>query len=173
MLITWDVKSVVGPKTTTTLQHAATTFSKLSCRREHRQNVLPKGRFFTVTSGTKVAVLLKGRSSTANSGTQAAVLQGMDWCGSSPLLLMVVVLSKLSGTPLQVGIFFLTNCGGGSGVTVLYTTAHRKVTHTHFFLDSYCSWNVQISSRYSLKFSLQITLTHWHYGTRRFMAAWT
>ena len=32
-------------------------------------SVLPKGRFFTASSGTKAAVLPKGRSSTANSGT--------------------------------------------------------------------------------------------------------
>ena len=32
----------------------------------HHQTVLPKDRFFTANSGTKVAVLLQGRSSTAN-----------------------------------------------------------------------------------------------------------
>ena len=49
-------------------------------------SILPKGRSFTASSGTKAAVLLKGRSSTANSETQAAVLLEMDRCGSFPLL---------------------------------------------------------------------------------------
>ena len=52
----------------------------------HHQSVLPKDRYFTATSGTKVEVLLKGRSSTANSGTQAAPLLGMDRYASFPLL---------------------------------------------------------------------------------------
>ena len=52
----------------------------------HHQSVLPKGRSFTVNSGTKAAALPKGRSSTANSGTMVAVLLGMNKCGSFPLL---------------------------------------------------------------------------------------
>ena len=49
-------------------------------------SVLPKGRFFTANSGTKVAIMPKCRSSNANSGTQVAVLLGMNRCGSFPLL---------------------------------------------------------------------------------------
>ena len=49
-------------------------------------NVLLKGRYFIVNSGTKAAVLPKGRSSTANSGTKVAVLLGMNRCGSFLLL---------------------------------------------------------------------------------------
>ena len=45
-----------------------------------------QGQNFHANSGTKVAVLPKGRSSTANSGTKAAVLQGLNRCGSFPLL---------------------------------------------------------------------------------------
>ena len=48
--------------------------------------VMPKGRSFTGSSGTKIAVLPKGRSSTANSGTKFAVLLGMNRCSSFPLL---------------------------------------------------------------------------------------
>ena len=50
------------------------------------QSVLPKGRSFTASSGTKAAVLPKGRSSTAKSGTMVAALLGMNRCGSFPLL---------------------------------------------------------------------------------------
>ena len=52
----------------------------------HHRIVLPKGRSFTLNSGTKAAVLTKGRSSTANSGTKVAILLGMNRCGSFPLL---------------------------------------------------------------------------------------
>ena len=52
----------------------------------HHQSVLPKGRSFTASTGTKVAVLSKGRASTANSGTKVAVLLRINRCGSFPLL---------------------------------------------------------------------------------------
>ena len=48
--------------------------------------VVPKGMSFTANLGTKAAVLPKSRSSTTNSGTKVAVLQGMNRCGSYPLL---------------------------------------------------------------------------------------
>ena len=52
----------------------------------HRhQIVLPKSRYFSANSGTKIAVLPKGRSSTANSGTKVAILLGMNRCRSFPL----------------------------------------------------------------------------------------
>ena len=53
---------------------------------KYHQSVLPKGRSFTTSSGTKTAVLLKGRSSTANSGNKIAVLIEMNRCGSFTLL---------------------------------------------------------------------------------------
>ena len=53
--------------------------------KHHHQNLLPKGRSFTASAGTKAAVLLKAdfHSKIRN---QAAVLPGMNRCGSFPLL---------------------------------------------------------------------------------------
>ena len=50
----------------------------------YHESVLPKGRSFTASAGTKVAVLFKGRSSTANSETKAAVLLEINGCGRFP-----------------------------------------------------------------------------------------
>ena len=61
-------------------------------------SVLPKGRYFTVNSRTKVAVMSKGRSSTSISGTKVAVFLGMNGCGSFTLLSAVLtVVTNICG----------------------------------------------------------------------------
>ena len=45
-----------------------------------------QGQVFHCKAGTEVVILSKGRSSTANSGTKVVVLQGINRCGSLPLL---------------------------------------------------------------------------------------
>ena len=49
-------------------------------------SILPKGRSFIANSGTKAAVLLKGRSSTVNQEPRLQFYQGLNRCGSFPLL---------------------------------------------------------------------------------------
>ena len=81
-------------------------------QQQQQQSILPKGRFFTAYSGTKVAVLFKGRTSTTNSGTQPAVLLGMDRCDSFPLF-SASTLSLASEQTLRYLIGFQGHYRGG------------------------------------------------------------
>ena len=63
----------------------------------NNKKFLPKGRSFTANSGTKAAVLPKGsRFSTAKSGKRLQFYQGLNRCGSFPLLSSLLSLSLAS-----------------------------------------------------------------------------
>ena len=60
----------------------------------HYQSVLPKGRSYTESAGTKVCSSAKGRSSTAT-GTKVTILLGMNRCSSFLLLSTLSLASDL------------------------------------------------------------------------------
>ena len=59
----------------------------------HYQSVLPKGRSYTESAGTKVCSSAKGRSSTAT-GTKVTILLGMNRCSSFLLLSTLSLASE-------------------------------------------------------------------------------